>query len=112
MRNFLLISIVLSYIFIHSSVLAKEDSNHFELVTITLNDGGIGIAKCNIKTGEGWYRSNNKWIKGTDLVPAKSSHYRCRGQAYKDKGWLFVRMDTESGETWVLEEDVWKKVLD
>ncbi len=97
-------------VFAHGALQANESSATFQLLALSLNEGTIAVAKCNRQTGEAWFKEGTKWTKGVDASSLPASTYHCKAKAFKEKGWLLIRIDTKSGDTWTLEGTSWKKV--
>lgn len=110
MRRIIPFFIMMNAFFMHTTSHAADPKAVFEIMALTLDDGTMGIAKCNTETGEGWYKDGQKWSKGVDDAQVPNSLYHCHAQKFKDKGWLFIRMDVTNGDTWTLEGNHWKKV--
>lgn len=91
--------------------MAMKSSGKFQLIAIPLNDKSFVIARCDTETGEGHYRVQKKWQKGAEENPIGRSAYICAGQAFGNNGWLFIRMDLNSGQIWTLQKEVWRTVL-
>ena len=84
--------------------------NHYQLIMLALDSGGLVVAKGNTMTGQAWYRQGNKWRPTLEAMPIPQSNYKFTGVAFKLKGWSMTRMDQTNGRTWLLIGNKWQEI--
>lgn len=83
---------------------------NYDVQAAGTNDDYLIVIRTNNTTGDLWYKSGDNWVATSSSAPLPTSNYVFKLVIYKTSGWGMVRIDTVSGQTWVLEGSTWKPV--
>lgn len=103
--------VLILFIFFSNFAFADEENKtEFSAIAVHFN-GKVAIVRFEKNSGDTWYRKNGKFKMILDKNVLPQGKYRIESMSLSN-GWGLLRINEETGETWVTESYGWQKIED